>query len=171
VAVAAQGHEHGKAAAAQSHLEIPSALRAEHAEIHARLEAATKLAGATGEAARALAAVLHPHFVREEQIALPPLGLLERLGHGAYEDEMAAVLPLTDSLQAELPRMLEEHKAIAEATRRLRSTAAAENNAEVTELAEELLLHARNEEEVTYPAALLVGEVVRSRAHAAKPHE
>jgi hypothetical protein len=169
--VPAQGHEHGKVAAAQKQLEIPSALRAEHAEIHARLEAATQLAGATGEAARALAAVLHPHFVREEQIALPPLGLLERLGHGAYEDAMAAVLPLTDSLRTELPRMLEEHVAIAEATRRLRAAASAERNAEVTGLADELLRHARNEEEVTYPAALLVGEVVRIRAHAVKPHE
>ena len=58
-----------------------------------------------GVAARALAAVLEPHFVREEAIALPPLGVL----------------------------------------------------------AEQLLLHAQNEKEVMYPAALLVGETVRAQ--------
>jgi hypothetical protein len=39
-------------------------------------------------------------------------------------------------------------------------------NAEVQQLAEALALHAQSEEEVFYPAALLVGEVVESRSQA-----
>jgi hypothetical protein len=54
--------------------EIPKSIRVEHEEIHSTLAEATKAAGAVGVAARELAQVLHPHFVREEQIALPPLG-------------------------------------------------------------------------------------------------
>ena len=57
-------------------IEIPAGMKAEHDAIHQRLVRATQAPGRTGEAARALARVLHPHFVREEQIALPPLGLL-----------------------------------------------------------------------------------------------
>ncbi|HEY9506395.1 MAG TPA: hypothetical protein VIQ27_10510, partial [Gemmatimonadales bacterium] len=46
---------------------IPAAMKAEHDEIHQRLVRATKAPGQTGAAARALAQVLHPHFVREEE--------------------------------------------------------------------------------------------------------
>ena len=56
-------------------LEIPTALKAEHEKLHADLAAATKLPGKTGEAAKHVAAVLHEHFVSEEQFALPPLAL------------------------------------------------------------------------------------------------
>lgn len=145
---------------------IPEALQAEHHEIHERLVTATKLPGPVGDAARQLATVLHPHFQREEQIALPPLGLLAPLARGEFNPEMARVLPMTDSLRAELPRMLEEHVAIAAATRRMGTVAAELGNAEVAALAQALALHARTEEEVSYPAALLVGEIIRIRLSA-----
>lgn len=122
--------------------------------------------GRTGEAARALAGVLHPHFVREEQIGLPPLGLLAPLARGKFTPEMTAVLPMTDALRAELPRMLEEHQAIHAATVHLVEAARAESNAEAADLAATLAAHAEAEEQLFYPAALLVGEIVRTRAAA-----
>jgi hypothetical protein len=160
-AAAAQEHHHGETRAAQ--IGIPEPMRVEHAEIHERLVAATKAPGRVGEAARALAAVLHPHFAREEQIALPPLGLLAPLARGEATPAMRAVLPMTDSLRAELPRMLEEHVRIRAATQRMGEVARAEANAEVAVLAESLALHARGEEEMFYPAAVLVGDLVRAR--------
>jgi hypothetical protein len=144
-------------------IRIPESMRAEHEEIHEALVRATKVAGTVGAAARELAAVLHPHFVREEEIALPPLGLLAPLARGESGPEMRDVLPLTDSLRAELPRMLEEHKAIRAATIRLGGVARAEGNTAVERLAEQLTLHAQSEEELFYPAALLVGDLVRAR--------
>lgn len=145
---------------------IPASMRAEHEEIHAELERATKAPGRVGVAARALAKVLHPHFVREEQIALPPLGLLEPLARGEATADMRAVLPMTDSLRAELPRMLEEHKAIRAATLRMGEAARARGNARVAQLAEKLALHAQSEEEMFYPAAILVGDLVRAKVPA-----
>ena len=140
---------------------IPASLRAEHQEIHERLDAATRLPGATGVAARALAAVLHPHFVREEQIALPPLGLLAPLSRGEFSPATRDILPLADSLRSELPRMLEEHEAIRAATAHLSETARAEKRADAAALAEALALHATSEEELFYPAAILVGDLIR----------
>lgn len=159
----AQEHRHQEGPVTKARIAIPASIQAEHEEIHAELVAATKAPGRVGDAARALAAVLHPHFVREEQIALPPLGLLAALARGETSPEMRAVLPLTDSLKAELPRMLEEHVAIHAATTRLGEVARAEGNAAVAHLAEKLALHARGEEEVFYPAAILVGDLVRGR--------
>jgi hypothetical protein len=47
-------------------LNIPAPLKAEHEELHAVLVKATKEAGDTGKAARSVAEILHPHFVKEE---------------------------------------------------------------------------------------------------------
>lgn len=145
-------------------VEIPASIRAEHEEIHEALERATGESGRVGEAARALAKVLHPHFVREEQIALPPLGLLAPLARGEFTPAMLDVLSMTDSLRAELPRMLQEHVAIRAATIKLGEVARAEGNASVAGLAEKLALHAQSEEEMFYPAAVLVGDLVKARA-------
>lgn len=153
--------------AATSQISIPESMRAEHAEIHAALVRATKESGAVGAAARAVAVLLDPHFVREEQIALPPLGLLAPLSRGEITPAMRAVLPMTDSLRAELPRMLEEHRSIRAATMKLIDAARARHNAAVERLGNGLARHARSEEEMFYPAAVIVGDVVRARVPAA----
>jgi len=91
--------------------------------------------------------------------------LLSHFGRpkGERRPDMEAVLPMTDALRAELPEMLRQHTHIAAAARRLGEVASAEGDAEVEELARKLQLHARSEEEIFYPAAVLVGELVRSR--------
>lgn len=148
---------------AAAQFEIPEVMRVEHTALHEALEEAAHAPGPVGEAAKAVARVLDPHFVREEQIALPPLGLLARLAEGDVTREMEAVLPLTDSLKLELPGMLEEHRAIHAALENLARVAREEGQPEYARLAEEIMLHARTEEQVTYPAALLVGEYIRLR--------
>jgi len=53
---------------------IPHPLKAEHEELHNMLRQATQLSGKTGETAKTVAELMHPHFVKEEEYALPPLG-------------------------------------------------------------------------------------------------
>lgn len=148
-----------------STVEIPRSVQTEHADIHAALIDATKAAGPVGAAAKELARVLHPHFVREEEIALPPLGLLARLAADTRISgaETTAVLAMSDALKRELPQMLEEHTRIRAAVDELRRAAIAAQDATSERLAAQLALHAQNEEEVLYPAAILVGELIRGR--------
>lgn len=141
--------------------QIPQPLKSEHDELHAELVKATKAGGRIGEAATAVARVLHPHFVKEEEYALPPLGLLQVVSRGQVSPEMRAVVTMTDKLKAELPQMLTEHKAIVTALEALKAAALAEHNHEVAHFAEKLMVHARTEEEVIYPAAILVGEYLK----------
>lgn len=141
---------------------IPSSLKDEHAELHAELEAATRAPGRLGAAARAVAAVLHHHFVREEEIALPPLALLGRLIEGPPSPDLRAILPLTDALKRELPTMLEEHHAIGEALDGLARVAEEEGAPAYAALSAKIRAHALTEEQILYPAAILVGEYVRS---------
>jgi hypothetical protein len=140
--------------------EIPKPLQAEHKELHASLVRATKEPGAVGEAAREVARLLHPHFVREEQFALPPLALLAELARSGVMPGMAEVLPMTRRLKAELPAMLAEHEQIVAALGKLRAAARASGLGEYERFAEALVLHAQTEEQVLYPAAILVGEHV-----------
>lgn len=146
-------------------IEIPDSIRIEHEAIHSALVAATSAQGRVSTAARALAEVLHPHFVREEEIALPPLGLLAPLaaGEALPEAARAAAAAMTNELRSEMPRMLEEHARIRDAVAELRAAAEAAGAHAQVELADQLALHARTEEQVLYPAALLVGELIRSR--------
>ena len=142
---------------------IPQPLQHEHEALHERLRQATQAGGEVGEAAKTLARLMHPHFVKEDQIALPPLGLLAALARGEWSAEMAEVLALTEQLEAELPQMLEEHRGIVEALSKLREAAARAGHDDIVTFAEALVEHAQTEEAVMYPAAILVGQVVRQR--------
>lgn len=146
-------------------VQIPNSIRKEHQEIHEALVRATQSKGDVGVRARELAKVLEPHFKREEEIALPPLGLLEPLSSGRPIPEAAAAeaMKMSEALRAELPRMLEEHKAIRAAVENLRAAARAASERETERLADALSLHALTEEEVLYPAAIVVGDALRTR--------
>lgn len=152
------------AAAAPSGLQTPASIHAEHLEIHAALERATREPGKVGAAARELQRLLDPHFRREEEIATPPLALLAPLSRGTVTPEMRAVLPLTDALERELPRMLEEHRRIGAAREAFEAAARRARRPDDVRLAETLAHHARQEEEVLYPAAILVGRFVKTAA-------
>ena len=146
-------------------LATPRPLEAEHEELHADLARALDAGGRTGDAARTVADLLHPHFLKEEAYALPPLGLLAQLGQGGSLANVPAdaseALAMTERLRAELPEMLAEHARIVAALRALTEAANAEGHPEHARFAEKLILHARTEEEVLYPAALLVGDRLR----------
>ena len=140
---------------------IPQPLKLEHEELHAELVRATKESGKVGEAARSVAKALHSHFEKEEEYALPPLGLLPLLAKGEVRPEMEKAIALADKLKAELPRMLEEHKVIVAALKKLIQAAKEVNKPEYVRFAEKLMLHAQTEEEVTYPTTILIGEYLQ----------
>ncbi|HEY3519076.1 MAG TPA: hemerythrin domain-containing protein [Gammaproteobacteria bacterium] len=162
---AAAQDERAEAVMAKNVIEIPESIRREHEAIHSALVAATRAPGRVGLAAKTLAEVLHPHFVREEEIALPPLGLLAPLAAGETMPEatLSAAAEMASALRAEMPRMLEEHVRIRAAVAELRAAAESAGAEAQVELADELALHAQTEEEVLYPAALLVGDRLRVR--------
>jgi len=140
--------------------DIPAPLKAEHEELHRRLASAIKAPGDVGPAAREVARLLHPHFVREEEFAMPPLALLEPIARGGVTAAMADVLPMTRRLRAELPAMLAEHREIVGALEKLRAAARQAELPEHERFALALMQHAETEEKVLYPAAILVGELV-----------
>ena len=142
-------------------MEVPSSIAAEHKELHEALERSIKSGGKTGEAAEAVEERLKIHFEKEEEFALPQLGLLVMLSEGKATPDMKRAIELSDKLKADLPKMLEEHKGIVEALNSLTAAAKEENKPQAVEFAQKLMAHAQNEEQVMYPAAILVGEYLK----------
>ena len=138
-------------------LKIPRALIEDHKEMGEALERAVREGGKVGEAAQALSTVMLPHIEREEKFALPPLGLLPLLSKGEFEYDMNEAVSLADTLKAEMPKMLSEHKAILAAITRLDEAARLEGKKQYQGLATMMKMHLDEEEQVYYPAAMLVG--------------
>jgi hypothetical protein len=145
-------------------IQTPESIASEHRELHEVLAGATAEHGEMAAAAAELEATLAPHFEREEEIASPPLGLLPTLARADTSAAMRSVLPLTDALESELPQMLREHEAIRTATAKFRATADRLGKEDYVRFADSLAAHARQEEEVLYPAAILVGRYVAKTA-------
>lgn len=141
----------------------PESLQADHRELREHLEKAAACPGRTGEAAREVMKVLGPHILLEQEFAMPPLCALERLARGDITPDMARFIDKTDAFKAELPRMLDEHKLIVETLRILMQAATAEKQPGAAQFAQKMILHAQMEEEIFYPAAILVGEYLRLR--------
>ena len=93
--------------------------------------------------------------------AIPPLLLLPRLARGEFTSDMEGILAQTEVLKTELPRMLEEHQSIVSALRKLLQAATADGLVGYARLAQKLILHAQTEEELLYPASILVGEYLK----------
>lgn len=72
---------------------IPAPLQHEHEALHGELCRSTQGGGEVGEAARILAQLMHPHFVKEDEIALPPLGLLGALSRGEFNEMSEVLMP------------------------------------------------------------------------------
>ena len=59
--------------------------------------------------------------------------------------------------------MLDEHSLIVAALRELMRTAQDEGYAGYADVARKMILHAQTEEEIFYPASILIGKYLRSR--------
>jgi hypothetical protein len=141
--------------------EIPASLKAEHKELHENLEKFTRMPGKTGMAAKEVAKQLHPHFIKEEEFALPPLGYLPELAKGTSIDKIEEVVAMSDKLKQDWQQMLSEHQQILGSLVKLRKAAQDEQHPDVVRFTESLELHAKTEEEVLYPTAILIGEYLK----------
>ena len=95
------------------------------------------------------------------------LSLLAALGgcgvdsSDALDDEMVPASEMADDLKAEMPKMLIEHRAINAPLDVLALAAIQQNTPETLKLVKRLKLHIQEEEQVYYPAALLVGAFLK----------
>jgi len=174
-AAMAQHHQHATTPAtapSASGLTVPSAMKVEHQHLHHQLADALASGGKTAEAAKTVEAALAPHFQEEEAYAMPPLGLLQNMARGQMptDEQAAAAIAMADKLRANYQQMLDEHQQVVAALHRLAEAAREENKPSQADFAQALMLHAQNEEQVLYPATLVLGDYLKLKREAAHPH-
>lgn len=130
----------------------------EHEELHQELRKITKMRDKIGGAAMRVAEVLHPHFERENELALPVIGVARELAEGKSSPDFPKALELANKFKAEYQRMLREHLEIIGALDELEKAARRAKKQAVIRFTRKLKSHAQTEEDLTYPAVLMVGK-------------
>jgi hypothetical protein len=146
------------------HRPIPLSLLDEHAEIVMSLRSAIEAGGAVAAAARDVLEIVEPHMRHEQELALAPLRLLPRLADGEVTADMTPLIAVTDRLRAGIPALRKEHVALRRALEGLWETAWREGKPEYAFVAQRINRHITVDEEVLFPAALLVGNYLRLSA-------
>ncbi|WP_332736189.1 hemerythrin domain-containing protein [Flavihumibacter sp.] len=143
--------------------QVPSSIKDEHQYLLDKIQRITLLPDSTGMAAGKLKDLMQHHFKEEEDMALPALGLLPLLGGGKLPYQTKEVIEMCEKLKVQLVHLDVEHQLIKAYMDELMKVATKENHPEVMELEQVLQKHAKTEEEVFFPTAILIGEYLKLR--------
>lgn len=145
-------------------LSPPASIEREHAEMWKLLLEVQHISGKTGSVAERLAKGLKSHIDKEETLALPLLGLLQDIVKGKLSKTTARrAAKIYAQFEKEYAGMLQGHREIDRFLIRLRIVGAEEGHLTAIRFADFLERHAREEEDVFYPAALLAGRFASSQ--------
>lgn len=144
--------------------EVPSSIKKEHEYLLDKIHKITLFQDSTGIAAVKLNDLMQHHFKEEEDFVLPPLGLLPLLASGKLPEQSKEVILLTEKLKSQLSHLSVEHQLIKAYMNELMQVATNENHLEIIEFEKELHKHAKTEEEVFFPAAILIGEYLKLKS-------
>lgn len=137
-------------------IETPKSLKNDHAKLLLELKDVAAPETEVAQKAEIVANKFHSHFIREERSVLPHLSLLLTIANGQWNVESDEILSMTDKLLKEFYELQEEHKKIIECIKDMIVAAKKENNNQAEKLADKLTLHIEIEEEVLYPAVMLI---------------
>jgi hypothetical protein len=138
---------------------IPRAILLEHEQLFSSIHRLTLDASPLGDHARDILRVLEPHIQKEEEFAFPPLSLLSMLAKGESSSELESAQLLSETFADNYSDMLFEHKLIVGGLKKLRAASKKSEKTDVEAVVKRFLLHIQLEEEVLYPASIIVGKL------------
>lgn len=140
---------------------IPKSIQNGHENLCAELESLISSGGKIGEKAKILQNVMYPHFKKEEEYALPPLGLLLVLTEGHWDIGSDAAIQMSDKLRSKLSELKQDHEAIFTELQNIKNVADEENNLLAKQFVKDLKLHASIEDQILYPTTILIGHYLK----------
>lgn len=143
----------------------PSSILEEHTDLLKEIRRFALLDDSTGRAALRLEELMIYHFREEEDYILPPLGLLPELSKGNITVQKDSIILLTEKFKSRSDLMLAEHQMILASLQEMKQAANRENHPAVDELEKALTRHAIIEEQILFPAAILVGEFLKLKSN------
>jgi hypothetical protein len=142
---------------------VPEALRRSHDEARTQLAWANMERDSIAAAAKRVGKLCLPHFEYEERTVFPVLALLPQLQRGEVRPEMVDVLPLISDFAARHDALDHHHQSIRSAIEDMLHTARKEKNRVFAEVASNLRVHERVEDQVIYPTVLLIGQYLKEK--------
>lgn len=142
-------------------LKVPKAIIHGHANIILELNEVLAIGGEIAEKAKQLRAAMVPHFKKEEDYALPPLGLLLAFTDENWEINAEEAINMAQNLELRLAEMKHDHSHIVDILNELKSLGEKEHNRVVKMFVKTLTLHIEMEDEVLYPATILIGNYLK----------
>lgn len=142
---------------------VPNALRRAHDEARAQLVWANMERDSIAVAAKRVAKLCLPHFEYEEKTIFPVLALLPYLERGELRPEMMDVMPLIADFSASHDALDDHHQSIVSAIEALGQVARKEKNRVFAEVAYNLRVHERVEDEVIYPMVVVIGKYLEEK--------
>lgn len=144
--------------------EVPFSIKQEHDTLLRQIQKLSLFEDSAGQAGKKLHQLIEHHFKEEESFVLPQLGLLPLLASGKLPDRGAEVIELSGKLESHLLHLKAEHQLIKAYVDELKQVAAKKDLPEIIALEEELKKHANTEEEIFFPAAVLVRDFLKLKS-------
>lgn len=141
----------------------PKALKQAHDELRAELVRAAMEPGPVGLAAREAARLCLPHYEFEEMDIFPALAVLPELAAGAVRDDMAAIMPIVQRFSTWHQGYAKERASMFDAIEALQQAAIDQDNHRMADLAYNMTVHERMDEEVLFPMVQLIGAYLSQR--------
>ncbi len=141
-------------------LQAPEPLLEEHRAFHDKLLLVIKTEGKLGNIAMQIDEILTLHFKIEEELAFPPLILMVPLSRDEIVPSMKDALNAIERLKEQLPKLTNDHLEITRKLKDFDTAVRIEKKTEFASFSQELIHHARAEEGILYPAAILIGKYI-----------
>ena len=144
--------------------EVPSSLKKTHAELLQQLHQFTLIKDSSTTVALKLEELMLHHFLEEEDYILPQLGLLPSLSKGQFPEHPQEIIILSEKAKSQMDHMSAEHQLIIAYIEELKQASTEENQPAIISFEKQVSKHALSEEEVYFPAAIMVGEYLKLRS-------
>ena len=144
--------------------EVPASLKETHEELLQQLHQFTLIKDSSTPFVLKLEELMLHHFTEEEDYILPPLGLLPFLANGQGQENFTEIMALSEKAKSQMDHMSAEHQLIIAYIGELKEASTKENRPAVIQFEKEVAKHAVSEEEVYFPASIMVGEYLKLKS-------
>ncbi len=142
-------------------LKTPKSLHDDHEALLSELNQIASLNTDVSKNAKNVANAFRSHFNREERTVLPQLSLLMAIAEGNWDIDTREALLKNNILLNEFHDLKKRTSRIFAAAEEMIKVAENEHNKEAKKIAESIMLHIQVEEEVSYPAIIMISKYLK----------
>jgi len=144
--------------------EVPSSIKQTHLHLLEQVHKMTFYEDSSSYIALKLENLMQHHFKEEEDFILPPLGLLPLLEGDKIPQNISEIINSSKNVRSQMDHMSAEHQLISAYIEELKQVSDTDNLPEINGFENEIIHHAKSEEEIFYPTAILIGEYLKLRS-------